>query len=64
MSDARGRRCDSAVRGLERKAGAGAAAASRASAPASKLALDAGVTILSGSDVGVFTHGENARRSS
>jgi imidazolonepropionase-like amidohydrolase len=26
-----------------------------------KLALDAGVTILSGSDVGVFTHGENAR---
>ncbi len=26
-----------------------------------KLALDAGVTILSGSDVGVFTHGDNAR---
>jgi imidazolonepropionase-like amidohydrolase len=26
-----------------------------------KLALDAGVTILSGSDVGVFAHGENAR---
>lgn len=26
-----------------------------------KAALDAGVTILSGSDVGVFTHGENAR---
>jgi imidazolonepropionase-like amidohydrolase len=26
-----------------------------------KDALDAGVTILSGSDVGVFTHGENAR---
>src|SRR4051812_29808695 len=26
-----------------------------------KGALDAGVTILSGSDVGVFTHGENAR---
>jgi imidazolonepropionase-like amidohydrolase len=26
-----------------------------------KMALDAGVTILSGSDVGVFTHGENAR---
>ena len=26
-----------------------------------KLALDAGVTILSGSDVGVFPHGENAR---
>jgi imidazolonepropionase-like amidohydrolase len=26
-----------------------------------KTALDAGVTILSGSDVGVFTHGENAR---
>jgi len=29
-----------------------------------KAALDAGVTILSGSDVGVFTHGDNARRSS
>ena len=26
-----------------------------------KLALDAGVTILSGSDVGVFNHGENAK---
>jgi imidazolonepropionase-like amidohydrolase len=26
-----------------------------------KMALDAGVTILSGSDVGVFNHGENAR---
>ena len=26
-----------------------------------KAALDAGVTLLSGSDVGVFTHGENAR---
>ena len=26
-----------------------------------KAALDAGVTILSGSDVGVFTHGENWR---
>ncbi len=26
-----------------------------------KAALDAGVTILSGSDIGVFTHGENAR---
>ena len=26
-----------------------------------KAALDAGVTILSGSDVGVFAHGENAR---
>jgi imidazolonepropionase-like amidohydrolase len=26
-----------------------------------KAALDAGVTIISGSDVGVFTHGENAR---
>jgi imidazolonepropionase-like amidohydrolase len=26
-----------------------------------KTALDAGVTILSGSDVGVFTHGDNAR---
>src|SRR5205807_7000467 len=26
-----------------------------------KAALDAGVTILSGSDVGVFNHGENAR---
>src|SRR5207237_9768755 len=26
-----------------------------------KAALDAGVTILSGSDVGVFTHGGNAR---
>jgi len=26
-----------------------------------KMALDAGVTILSGSDVGVFRHGENAR---
>ncbi len=26
-----------------------------------KAALDAGVTILSGSDVGVFTHGDNAR---
>ncbi len=26
-----------------------------------KAALDAGVTILNGSDVGVFTHGENAR---
>jgi imidazolonepropionase-like amidohydrolase len=26
-----------------------------------KMALDAGVTILSGSDVGVFAHGENAR---
>ena len=25
------------------------------------MALDAGVTILSGSDVGVFPHGENAR---
>src|SRR3954469_11471345 len=28
-----------------------------------KAALDAGVTILSGSDVGVFTHGDNARES-
>ena len=26
-----------------------------------KAALDAGVTILSGSDIGVFAHGENAR---
>ena len=26
-----------------------------------KAALDAGVTILSGSDVGVYTHGDNAR---
>src|SRR2546423_9804384 len=26
-----------------------------------KAALDAGVTILSGSDVGVFAHGDNAR---
>src|SRR5207302_8336359 len=26
-----------------------------------KAALDAGVTILSGSDVGVFNHGDNAR---
>jgi imidazolonepropionase-like amidohydrolase len=26
-----------------------------------KAALDAGVTIISGSDVGVFNHGENAR---
>ena len=26
-----------------------------------KAALDAGVTIVSGSDVGVFTHGDNAR---
>src|SRR5262249_17989346 len=26
-----------------------------------KAALDAGVTILSGSDVGVFNHGENAK---
>jgi imidazolonepropionase-like amidohydrolase len=26
-----------------------------------KAAMDAGVTILSGSDVGVFTHGDNAR---
>ena len=26
-----------------------------------KAALDAGVTIISGSDVGVFTHGDNAR---
>ena len=26
-----------------------------------KAALDAGVTILSGSDVGVFSHGENAK---
>jgi imidazolonepropionase-like amidohydrolase len=26
-----------------------------------KAALDAGVTILSGSDIGVFPHGENAR---
>ncbi|HEY4659119.1 MAG TPA: amidohydrolase family protein, partial [Gemmatimonadaceae bacterium] len=26
-----------------------------------KAALDSGVTILSGSDVGVFTHGDNAR---
>jgi imidazolonepropionase-like amidohydrolase len=26
-----------------------------------KAALDAGVTILSGSDIGVFTHGDNAR---
>ena len=26
-----------------------------------KMALDAGVTILNGSDVGVFPHGENAR---
>ena len=30
-------------------------------AAAVKAALDAGVTILSGSDVGVFTHGDNAR---
>ena len=26
-----------------------------------KAALDSGVTILSGSDIGVFTHGDNAR---
>ena len=26
-----------------------------------KAALDAGVTILAGSDIGVFTHGDNAR---
>ena len=35
--------------------------ASRASARASRRALDAGVTILNGSDVGVFAHGDNAR---
>ena len=35
--------------------------ASCRSAPVFKAALDAGVTILSGSDIGVFPHGENAR---
>ena len=32
-----------------------------ASIAAIHTALDAGVTIVSGSDVGVFTHGDNAR---
>lgn len=44
------------------KKGAGAEPASITRKRASfRAALDAGVTILSGSDVGVFTHGENAR---
>jgi imidazolonepropionase-like amidohydrolase len=44
------------------KKGAGAEPASITRKRASfKAALDAGVTILSGSDVGVFTHGDNAR---
>ena len=34
---------------------------SRKDARASRRALDAGVTICNGSDVGVFTHGDNAR---
>ena len=48
------------VRRLEEGRGAGAGRHPRKRA-SFKAALDAGVTILSGSDVGVFTHGDNAR---
>ena len=47
-----------AYAGWKRRAGAAGITRKRASFQA---ALDAGVTILSGSDVGVFPHGENAR---
>jgi imidazolonepropionase-like amidohydrolase len=60
VSHARRRRCDRAIRRLAQRRAAGAAGHHAQDGPASK-ALDAGVTILSGSDVGVFAHGENAR---
>ena len=59
--DARGRRRDLAVRGLEEGQPIRSRRRSRARRASFKAALDAGVTILSGSDVGVFTHGDNAR---
>ena len=49
-----------AVRGLEEGHRPEPASIARKRA-SFKAALDAGVTILSGSDVGVFTHGDNAR---
>ena len=60
MSDAHRRIFDGDVFGLERKS-AGASRDSARKRASFKLALDAGVTILSGSDVGVFNHGENAK---
>ena len=60
LSDAGSRRRDVAVRGLEEGQRTRSRRESRAQGRF-KAALDAGVTILSGSDVGVFTHGDNAR---
>ena len=50
----------SAIRRVEEGPAARAAGIARKRA-SFKAALDAGVTILSGSDVGVFAHGDNAR---
>ncbi len=61
LPDARGRRRDRPVRRLEEGRGRRSPPASRSKRASFKAALDAGVTILSGSDVGVFAHGDNAR---
>ena len=53
---------DGAVHGLEERAGTRAGRVVQAREL--QAALAAGATILSGSDVGVFTHGRNARRLS
>jgi len=53
--------CDRAVRRLAQGRANPSRKASRGKRASFKAALDAGVTILSGSDVGVFAHGENAR---
>ena len=60
LPDAGRRRRHRPIRRLEERAGAGTAAIGRKRA-SFKAALSAGVTILSGSDVGVFSHGDNAR---
>ena len=61
VPDACGRRREGSVRRLEKGQRSRAGGHLGASAKRFKLALAAGVTIASGSDVGVFTHGDNAR---
>ena len=61
LPDACRRRRDVAVRRLEEGRGARARSRSRASARASRPRSPPASRSLSGSDVGVFTHGDNAR---
>ena len=61
LPDAGRRRRDGAVRRLEEGRGARRRPSIARKRASFKAALDAGVTIVNGSDVGVFAHGDNAR---